>query len=317
MNKIRHILRAAALFAAPLLASCEHKELNFDNSLRKPVRVVFDWSKDTAAQPKSMRLYLFPTEGGPMLCYEFLNREGGTVDIPYGTYDAFCLNGTTEYVRYRHEQSPDAFEVYSRDYAAYQGFDFLSAPRAKGTEEERLVLSPDMLWCDRAAGIPIARNAVSADTLRFCPEVSVSRYTVEIQDVENLKYSDRLSGSLSGLSGSFFPGSGKLGTEAVTYPLNLYGEQDGTTLTGEFLCFGHEPGMTEKNLLVVYAELSDGQKFYSTPYDVTEQVRNAPDPRQVHLVVKGLPLPKPIHNGSGLQPSVNDWIQIDVHIQMK
>ena len=74
---------AIALLAC-LLTACEQKELCYDHSHTADLKVVFDWRNDPAAQPASMRLYLFPEEGGLPLLYEFAGREGGTITVPAG-----------------------------------------------------------------------------------------------------------------------------------------------------------------------------------------------------------------------------------------
>lgn len=59
------------LFAALAVASCEHKDLCYDHSHTIDVEVVFDWRNASEAAPESMSLYLFPTNGGEALRYEF------------------------------------------------------------------------------------------------------------------------------------------------------------------------------------------------------------------------------------------------------
>lgn len=49
---------------------------------------------------------------------------------------------------------------------------------------------------------------------------------------------------------------------------------------------------------------------------MTDQIHNAPDPRNVHIVLDGLPLPKPIVNGGGFKPTVKEWQTVDVDIKM-
>ena len=66
---------------------------------------------------------------------------------------------------------------------------------------------------------------------------------------------------------------------------------------------------------MVYAILNDGKK-YSFTYDVTAQIHEAPDPKNVHIVLDGLPLPKPIDNGGGFAPTVDDWNTEEVEISM-
>lgn len=40
------------------------------------------------------------------------------------------------------------------------------------------------------------------------------------------------------------------------------------------------------------------------------------DPRNVHIVLDGLPLPKPITNGGGFQPEVEPWQPVEIDIEM-
>lgn len=79
------------------------------------------------------------------------------------------------------------------------------------------------------------------------------------------------------------------------------------------LTFGHKAG--NNHTLTVYAVLADGSKWYYA-YDVTDQIHSAPDPRNVHIVLDGLPLPKPIVNGGGFQPEVEDWQTVPIDIEM-
>lgn len=80
------------LFAALAVASCEHKDLCYDHSHTIDVEVVFDWRNASEAAPESMSLYLFPTNGGEALRYEFTDCGGGTIRVPVGNYGALCLN---------------------------------------------------------------------------------------------------------------------------------------------------------------------------------------------------------------------------------
>ena len=84
------------LFAALAVASCEHKDLCYDHSHTIDVEVVFDWRNASEAAPESMSLYLFPTNGGEALRYEFTDCGGGTIRVPVGNYGALCLNSDTE-----------------------------------------------------------------------------------------------------------------------------------------------------------------------------------------------------------------------------
>lgn len=102
------------LFAALAVASCEHKDLCYDHSHTIDVEVVFDWRNASEAAPESMSLYLFPTNGGEALRYEFTDCGGGTIRVPVGNYGALCLNSDTENVTYRNTDQKTTFEVSTR-----------------------------------------------------------------------------------------------------------------------------------------------------------------------------------------------------------
>lgn len=319
-KRVAKILSAALLLGA---ASCEHKDLTYETARTADVDVVFDWREAPDASPASMSLYLFPQQGGEALRYEFIGREGGTIRVPVGNYDAICLNSDTEGLVYRNGERFESFEVTS------QTTDLLStgltglgvrsdtAPRAEGTEDERVALAADTLWSDSGQDISLAEQAVRS-RITLYPEFAVCRYRVEITDAENLKYVSGLSATLSSMSGGVQPGPGSVSEERVTHPFALRKCEDGTSLAGDLLVFGHCPSESGNHTLMVYAMLSDGNKFAYTfdAEEVTRQIHSAPDPRNVVIRLRGLPLPKPIVNGGGFQPEVEDWEQVDVGIAM-
>ena len=307
------------LFAALAVASCEHKDLCYDHSHTIDVEVVFDWRNASEAAPESMSLYLFPTNGGEALRYEFTDCGGGTIRVPVGNYGALCLNSDTENVTYRNTDQKTTFEVSTRTTDLLSGLSALGVrsdgvPRADGTETERVALPPDELWSDCTEGIELKQTA-AAQTIVLYPELSVCRYTVEIRNAENLKYVSGISGSLSSLAGGLFAGKSETTEELVTIPFEVTVSADKSTLRGGLLTFGHCPSKQNRHRLIVYAILSDESKWYYT-YDVTDQIHLAPDQRNVHIVLDGLPLPKPIVNGGGFQPSVDEWQSVDVDIEM-
>lgn len=304
-----------ALIATLAFSSCEHKELYYGSTHTANVKVIFDWKKAPDAAPKTMSLYLFPGDGGPVQRYEFTDRTGGIVKIPVGNYNVLCLNSDSELIQLRGISRWETFEAYTGEerMLGSLGIRSGSVPGADGTGTEKISLAPDMLWSDRAKNIEITLLPAE-QAITLYPGESVCSYTVEIRNASNLKYVSDLSGALSGMAGGLLPGPDELTTERVTVPFNTV--SDGiSTITGNFLTFGSSPTIGNTNRLVIYAILADGSKWYYT-YDVTSQVRSAPDKRHVRIVLDGLPLPKPIANGGGFQPSVDDWKNVNVDIPM-
>ena len=318
MKKIFHTVTMAAILTAA--TSCEHKDLCYDHSHTVDVKVAFDWKNAPGAAPASMSFYLFPAGGGEALRYDFTDCTGGTIRVPVGNYEALCLNSDTENINYRNTECRETFEVTTRAADLLSGLSVLGVlsdgvPRVDGTEDERVILPPDMLWSDCVESIELKRtDGTMAVTLR--PEMSVCRYLVEIRNAANLKYVSGISGSLSSMAESLYPGVGcdatcKMG---ATIPFDAAVSADKSTVTGGLFAFGC-PSARKTHTLTIYAVLSDESKWYYT-FDVTDQIHSAPNQRDVHIVLDGLPLPKPIVNGGGFQPDVDDWHSVNVDIEM-
>ena len=267
MKKIFHAAAAAAVLAAA--TSCEHKELCYDHSDAVDVEVVFDWCNAPDASPESMSLYLFPAGGGEALRYEFTDCRGGMIRVPVGGYEALCLNSDTENVTYRSAERRETFEVTTRTADLLSGLSVLGVlsdgvPRVDGTESERVILPPDMLWSDCAESVEL-KPTVGTPTVTLSPEMSICRYTVEIRNAANLKYVSGISGSLSSMAESLYPGVGCDATckTGATIPFDAAVSADKSTVTGELFAFGC-PSARKTHTLTVYAVLSDESKWYYT-----------------------------------------------------
>lgn len=317
--KLRHIPYHCLVIVVSLLglSSCDY-ELCYDHPHTADIKVVFDWRKAPDASPQSMSLYLFPASGGDPLRYEFTDITGGIIKVPEGLYHAACINSDTELVLYRNTGSPETFECYTRSTALLENYSSYgvrseTVPRAESTGDERVSLSPDMLWSDRAEDVTVTKG--SDNTLILYPGESVCTYTVTVRNAENLKYAAALGGSLSTMAGGVLPAVDRVGAESVTVPFDAYKSQDKTTLYARFLTFGQPDSRECQHTLIIYAILSDNAKWYYT-YNVTEQVHDAPDPHHVDIVLDGLPLPKPIENGNGFKPDIDEWQTVKIDISL-
>ena len=328
MKKYCHIL--FLFVAASLAISCEHKDLCYDHNHSRWVNVKFDWSKAPEAAPATMSLWLFPRDGGEALRYEFVERNGGRIRLPLGDYDALCLNSDTEGLDYVQTDGFETFEVKARTTdlltsgMSVLGVKSDGAPRAEGTENERVVNSADYLWTDNLQGIAI-EAAMADDTLVLYPESRTCHYRVEISGVDNLKYVRGVSATLSGMSSGWLPGAEALSAELATLPFAMAKEapegEDNTAnewLTGELQVFGHCLDGKANHAIVVYAVLADGTQHAYTldAEEVTRQIHEAPGSRNVVIRLHGLPLPKPIVNGGGFQPTVDEWQEEHVRLEM-
>jgi hypothetical protein len=332
MKHTLHILRI--IMALLLFTSCEHKDLCLHHPHATRLKVAFDWSDAPEATPRGMCVYFYPIEGGSGSRFDFNGTEGGYVNLKVGRYRAICYNNDTESVLFHSTDSYTNHGAYTREGNVLEplyGNTAQYAPRAKNTENERVVICPDMMWGSIIFDIEVLDNGVTYtceplynsngnnDTrgfvsndehiITFYPHEVVCTYTYEIRNVQNLKHVAQMSGTLSSMAGALTFSNEELGRECVTLPFEstLY---DASTVTGQFYTFGHHLDNTLDHRMVFYVVMDDGAKYCfkdTENLNVTQQIHDAPNHRHVHLIIDGLELPQPIENGHGFKPSVDDW----------
>ena len=312
MNKL-----LAGWMALSLLTSCEHKDLCYDHSHTTKLEVVFDWSESPEADPSTMSLYLYPEDGSEAMRYEFTDRNGGTITVPTGIYDALCVNSDRETHRIVNKDRMETFEVTTGDTRSLRGALATksdTAPLAEGAEEERSVQEPEALWSGHSERLDIGSEGVQK--LVLVPQGRVKECTVEVMNVENLRHADAISMSVTGMSGGWLAGIDELTDEKVTIPFEAKPNSEKTMLAGHLTFFGHCPKEEGTHKLMIYALMSDGNTYYYEE-DVTDQFHDPEqDPTHIKIVLAKLPLPRPVSGGGGLQPTVKEWQEVRIDLPM-
>ena len=232
-----------AVMLLPLFTACEHKDLCYDHPHSASVEVVFDWTEAPDAHPATMSLYLYPEDGSEPMRYEFTKREGGTIVVPEGMYDALCVNSDKETHRIVDKERMETFQVTTGNTRSLRGTLATrseTAPKARGAEEERNVMEPEALWSDHAERLDIS-PASGVRRIVLTPKPRVNTCSVEVRNVENLRHVSALSASLTGMAGGWLAGIDELTTEKVTIPFEVCANEDKTMLTGDLSFFGHCP----------------------------------------------------------------------------
>lgn len=298
--------------AGLMMVSCQHKELCYDHSHVVDFQVVFDWQKAPQANPVSMLLYMFSEEGGKVSRFEFVSSKGGFARNDTGQYSAVGLNSdNSAWAQYRGTDRYETFEVYTHpaDVLSGCGVSVETLPKADGALNERIAVAPGELWCDHVEHyeLQMQSGASQIQTLTMYPEEAVCHYSVEFINVQNLQYLEgtTLDATLSGLAEGYCPSEADATDVPVTFPFEGSITRSENRIEGNFLTFGDCRTVQTQHYLRVYMVLTDQTKWYAT-YDVTDQIHHAEDPRNVHIVVDGLELPKPI-TGGDLVPDVDDW----------
>ena len=326
MKFIMLLLLTSSLF---LLTSCDYKDLCYDHSHSAGVNVRFDWQKAPNLNAKGMTVLFYDTEkAASPERYDFVGRDGGTARLVTGSYRAVAYNYDTETILYRGMESSSTLEAYTRRSSIEEGTQMAALsrgytmPRAGGTEDEPVILEPDPL-CGAQSDVFQLDASVAGD-VTIMPHMRTREVVVTINHVPNLQYTSQIGGSLTGLAPSVNMTTGELGEGCATQAFTASAKGD-STIVMTFNIFGHCPhakgGDYNAHLLTVYAVLADGSKWYYTE-DVSDQMHNPSHPGQgddeveIDIVVDDLPIPKPIVNGSGFQPTIDGWQGIEIQVDM-
>lgn len=320
MNTRKLITMSALAAMSMSFTSCLHKDLCFDHTHRADVYVDFDWQKAPDAAPTSMLTYFYPADGS-VLEYTFAGRDGGVVGLPIGnTYTAICINGDNTYwAGMRNTEDPDNFELYTKDAEQLESYGLRTRglPRATGAEGERIAMTPGMIWSHRLDNVELPGDMEGEKHITFTPEETVCHYTVDVYGIKNMQYihGASIDATISGMAEGYLHGQRTTTDVPVTMPFTLKPDDATQSLHGEFLTFGECNTNKVDHHVTLYMYMSDGSKWYHT-FDVTSQVTDAPDPTHVHIIISGLDLPKPISEGGGFVPEVNEWNDINISLKM-
>lgn len=311
---------------AVVLTACDHKDLSLYAMPSVDVKVVYDWTEAPDADPESMTVVFFRSDGEKQepINVTFPGRKGGVLRLPPASYHAISHNSDIYlWAHFRGTENIDDYELYTEEveYLSVIGVDVRRIPRSPSSRSERIAMTPQMIWNDPLRDINIDPNPKDSIKIVFTPEEAICYYDVTIINVKNLQYlnDSRIDAMISGMAEGFRHGSHSPNSTPVTMAFTLYStlrdNAPANTLKSSFYTFGEPTGESPDHIVSIYVLFEDGSAG-SYHYDVTDQVREAPDPKHVHILIDGLTLPKPIVNGGGLHPTVSEWVTEDISIDM-
>lgn len=303
-----------------IASGCRHKDLCFDSGESTHINVVFNWRDAPDAAPKSMSMTLFGMSDEDPIEYNFSNKTGGEIRVPTGFYNSICLNSDfSDWAQLRNTGTEFGYELLTSDASTMEGMGIpsRSLPRSGVGSDERMATTPGMAWAHNVDNIDLSLP-MEEKTIVYYPKEIVCHYIVDVIDVENPEYigSAQIDGTLSGMAEGYHVGQHATTDNSVTHPFLLsIDEGQPSTLHAEFLTFGECNTVRVPHTLTIYLPLNNGT-LRSYIFDVSDQIRKAPDPTHVHIIVRGVSVPKPIGSGGGFIPNVNDWEIENIYIKM-
>ena len=288
-----------------LTAGCCNKELCPDCDPQEGVEIKFDW-KNAEIIPAGMTVLFYSMENELVYTFNNVPPQGEMIAIKAGKYRVACFNNDTEYVRWSGSDNLDSLHVTTRK------TEISGIPSGTKTEEE-LIAMPDILYGDVLVQDEILPFQSKVQVVLLTPKPLLDYYTYQISTIENAQYITKVQATLSGLSNSYYLAVPAHQLKASTIPfaaneINIPQRMG----TGNMVNMGYFKSKP-KTVLTLYL-WTKGGNFRAT-YDVTEQVQNAPDPHHVHIIIKtSLIIPPPIEGDDGLNPSVDEWKDINYDI---
>ncbi len=320
MSRISFTLALGLAAVAALTTSCEHKELCYTHPHTGVVRVEFDWTDAPEADVATMTICFYNAETGALTKVCYADAQNG-MDVPLanGTYSVITYNSNSDAV---YAEDIDNFDTHylttrqgsmTEPSAGYSDSKSDNVPRVPSAADEQVRITADQMWGCSQTDIEVMVAEGEVQIITLTPYELTCTYTYEIRNVENLASVVRMNAALTGMSGALYPSTDMVDEAPVTLPLTS--EWSGNTIYGKFYTFGHNESNNTRKFLTLYVWSTDGaQHSYGTTgndalFDVTEQVVNAPDPHNVHIVIDGLVLYKadPSASDGGFQVSVDDW----------
>ena len=317
---MKQVIRFISLVAAMVLTlSCEHKELIYDVDWTVALTVNFDWTKAPEANPDGMSVYFFDLDnpGQRPERYDMIGRNGGRIKIVPGNYNCVCINNDVENILFQNDRSFEDYSIYTRKITMESGMNintrFTVQTRGEEPADNNCIMSPDSCWTGILRNVEVKKGEVGR-SITFVPEISVVTIDVRIINASNIQYSTEFGGTLDNMAGGFRMSDCSVIQQKTSYSFPLY--SDGVSrLSTTFTVFGYDRAAMLPHTLKVYAKLPDGREWTKT-FDVTDQILNAPDQKHIIITLSGLEVPKPIVNGSGFRPQVDDWLTKEIDVKM-
>ena len=303
------LLMAVALWV--ILPACDHKEIVWPDGTPHQVELRFMWDNYPEADPEGMTVYFFPLDGNSRIWrFDITGKDGGPVAIPAGRYSMLAYNNDLT-----GETESNLSEVTQ---ATASAVDHNAIIQGTGPLYAGVISRVDVTPCG-------VNYVTETDEVKECP-CSLLRchptprfctYNVEVRDLEGADMIRKSSVTLQSVAGAVRLSTGELLPPEMSLDVAL--GRASSTLSGASTAFGVLPS-TEKIVARLNVTRNDGVILHKH-YDVTRQVLDAPDPRNVTVVIDSVSIPSPDQPpfpgddpDVGITVGVDGWYVINIDI---
>lgn len=299
---VRGSIVMAAIVVSLILQSCRHSAIICPEGGSRVLNVKFMWDEAEDAMPDGMTLYFFPVNSdGRIWRFDIAGRDGGKVELPYGSYRLLAFNNDLPRIDYSDTDSYDGFTANAR----FAG--------------KTLVYAPGLLYVATVDFVDVTVCGVEyldhegcdkncpQGLIRCYPRLESTIYNVIVRDIDGMSLVRSASATIDGIASAMKLVSNESTGHTVGESLQLSTLGQQPEMSGVTTGFGSIKGEFEYWLTVTVTR-TDGKTF-AKRFDVSSQVLNSSNPRNVTIVVDGLEIPD-----DDLPPSSDDDVGIDVGV---
>ncbi|MCM1071459.1 MAG: DUF5119 domain-containing protein [[Clostridium] fimetarium] len=295
-------------------SACSHKDVVCPVGIERAINVRFEWDEYPEASPKGMTLMFYPiSQGAKIWRFDIAGRDGGEVTLPVGTYAMLAFNNDLPGVR--------ADDLGSFDGALAHLKTSSGVTRGCGNLYAATVKHLEITPCGVSYTLPSGKVKECGKGLVRCyPRPLCSRYTVRVLEVRNIELLCASQSLIDRMASCVNLSKGRPEPLACSLGIEMAAADEIPALTGSATCFGPVPG-TGKHMLRLDIIRTDGQRL-SKEFDVTDQIRTAPNPRDVVITIQEIEIPPdsippdPGGDGSdvGIVVGIDGWNVVNIDL---
>lgn len=258
--------------ATLILWSCEQKELYPDLSPLK-VRVDFDWNNAEGASPEGMTILFFPADGySKEWRFDIEGRSGGEIEILPGLYHVLAYNSDLPGVNFIRIDSYDKYAGEVRNIS------------------DSICASTGILYSAHIDDVSLGIGSDNTQRLILLPDSLSVVYNVRLDSVSGSERIKTATAIVKGLARSVCLQSQRNSKEtcSISAPL-LLSREDRSVLQATATGFGNPDISDPRITLEVIITTAYGS--YRKEVDVTGQVMESKNPRNVFIHISGLRIP--------------------------
>lgn len=290
--------------------SCNQKDLLFPDEMCK-VDIRFLWDRVENASPEGMTLLFYPLEEmGEFWRFEVSGKDGGIMEIPWGTYTLVAVNNDLPGVLLKDmpysSASLTALDLpRSQTFASQVGIVY-----EEKVDDLKIMPGEVSYTCDNG------EVAVSSSATVECYPDSVSTvYHIIIDGVEGIERVKSVEGVFEGCARGILLSSQAPLEPSVATQFSLEIDRDKDALTGTTTGFPDNRTVATYSLTLRLRYYAGGG--YEKSFDVTSQVKNSFYPHNVFIFIKGLSLPEEPTiepDEVGMKVDVDGWKVIEINL---